>query len=187
MNATKNIVLGVMGKVGSGKTSLIKIIEEKYKIKTFIADDVFKEMKENGEFDEDIDLNSRLFLDTKLQERIRKEYHPKVFNNIKKEIEILKDNGKEYDFIVIETALPSDLFLSICDKTIYIENDEKVKQMRLMNDRNYSISKIKNILESQEYYEKFYKKADYKIINNNDIINLKVEVGFILDEIHSTK
>ena len=29
MNATKNIVLGVMGKVGSGKTSLINIIEEK--------------------------------------------------------------------------------------------------------------------------------------------------------------
>lgn len=187
MNATKNIVLGVMGKVGSGKTSLINIIEEKYKTKKFITDDVFKEMKENGEFDCDIELNSKLFLDNKLQEKIRKEYHPKVFNKIKKEIEILKENGEEYDFIVIETALPSDLFLSICDKTIYIENDERVKQMRLVNDRNYSISKIKNILDSQKYYEKFYKKADYKIENNKDIINLKVEVGFILDEIYSSK
>ena len=69
MNATKNIVLGVMGKVGSGKTSLINIIEEKYKTKNFIADDVFKEMKENGEFDCDIELNSKLFLDNKLQEK----------------------------------------------------------------------------------------------------------------------
>ena len=59
--------------------------------------------------------------------------------------------------------------------------------MRLMNDRNYSISKIKNILESQKYYEKIYKKADYKIVNNKDYNYLKVEVGFILDEIYSAK
>ena len=187
MNATKNIVLGVMGKVGSGKTSLIHIIEENYKTKKFIADDVFKEMKENGEFDEDIELNSKLFLDNKLQEKIRKEYHPKVFEKINKEIKDIKNSGESYDFIVIETALPSDLFLSMCDKTIYIENDERVKQMRLMNDRNYSISKIKNILDSQKYYEKYYKKADYKIINNKDYNYLKVEVGFILDEIYSSK
>ena len=187
MSATKNIILGVMGKVGSGKSSLIRIIEEKYKIKKFIADDVFKEMKENGEFKDDIDLNSKLFLDTKLQEKIRKEYHPKVFEKINKEIKDITNSGESYDFIVIETALPSEMFLDMCDKTIYIENNDKINTMRLIESRNYSMIKIKSILDSQKYYERFYKKADYKIVNDEDIINLKVEAGFILDEIYSSK
>lgn len=182
MNVTKNLVLGVMGKVGSGKSTVIKIISDKYNTVSFSADEVFKEMQENGEFGDNIEINTKLFLDTKLQEKIREEYHPKVFDKIKKNIDKIKKSDKEYDFILVETALPSDKYLMMCDKTIYVENSDKIKSMRLMDGRNYTSTKIKNILDSQKYYEKYYKKADYKINNDTDKTDLIYKIDFVIKE-----
>ena len=154
------MIIGFSGKVGSGKTTLSNMLVDKYNLIKFDCDIIAKELQTKLNFK--ININEQGFIDESEQNRIIDEFHPLVWNRVEQLIENNKNNNTD---IVIETALPSDRFFEIIDISFYIKT-ELVKE-RLMLNRKYTESKIETILDSQKFYEKYYEKCDFVIMNND--------------------
>lgn len=177
------MLLGVMGKIGSGKSTCVKYL---YEIRNFIVydcDSIAKIMIDNNETEYIKSNPVEFFTNENLQEKCRNTLHKQVFNKIFDEYkdEINKNPNVN---AVIETALPNQDFLDMCDKTILIDNDLNTKFELLSENRNYGIGKTKLIFNSQKYYEKFYDKADYKIDNNGTEKDLINKFKGVIDEIY---
>lgn len=179
------MVIGVIGKIGSGKSTCVKYIEEKYGAIVFSCDDIAKELIERDEINYQIKDGSEFFTNENLQEICRIELHPKVFGRINENItNILKESSsKNTKIIVVESALPGPMLFDMCDKVILIESSFEDKVKWLFNGREYGIGKTKLIYDSQKYYEKFYDMADKKIINDGDIDSFKKKIEEVMDEI----
>lgn len=236
------MVLGVVGKIGSGKSAVIEYLQEKYNAISFSCDDIAKEIiREKGLESYE---SEQVFINKNLQEQIRNNFHPLIFlrinenlNNFYNFIEKLntyqtetsdmdtninnflnknyinsKNNFKNikniFDklinaynihnsnknnflnkselLITVESALPSNDMFNICDKMIYIDCPYEMRVKRLKDSRGYSETKIKQIYDSQEYYEKFYAKADFKIYNDGTKDELINKIEEVLNEIYIT-
>ena len=262
------MVLGIVGKIGSGKSTAIEYIKKNYDAIVFSCDEIAKDIMEKGETDYNPGYTGEIFINEKKQEECRTLLHPLVFkriyenickimneNNIKnfsnknnlnenKNIDFLKnDSNLEYKriflnnenisdlkfdnkihsqrneefnninlnfvnelnlknfenknnffnkknylekIIIIESALPSDEMYKMCDKVIYIDSPYEDRVKRLKESRDYPESKTKLIYDSQEYYEKYYNKADYKIYNNGTKEELEEKIKEVLNEIYIT-
>lgn len=179
------MIVGIMGKVGSGKSEVTKLASECFGAKIFICDDVAKEImnEPNSPYKS---IGDKLFTDENEQEFIRTNFHNIVFNRIYENINKIQSKTSippEKQLFVIETALPNEQFIGLCYKTIFVYNDIKVKSKLLKENRKYTDEKIKQILASQKYYEKFYEKADYSIENNGSIEELLEKAYEVFDEI----
>lgn len=179
------MIIGIMGKVGSGKSLCVKYIKEHYDAFVFSCDEIAKELIESGQVDYKIESPRDFFTDERLQEVCREKVHKPVFLRICENINNLsKLYGINEDRLcVIETALPNDMFLNICDKTIYVDNTLEKKIEILKEHRDYTETQTKLIYESQKYYEKFYIKADYKISNNENKEELLEKLKEVMDEV----
>lgn len=177
------MVIGIIGKVGSGKTEVTRYIADNYGFITHICDDIAKEMMNIGDIGYKMSSADEFFINENIQEDVRINVHTKVFSRIYENIDKLKYKYNAENH-VIETALPNDGFMVYCDKTIYVENSLEKKKELLTRDRNYDDERIQNVLESQEYYEKFYSKADYTIKNDGTLDDLYKKVKEVMDEIY---
>lgn len=216
------MILGIVGKIGSGKSTVIDYIKKNYNAIVFSCDDIAKDIIEKGESDYDPGFAGEIFINEKKQEECRTILHPLVFkriyenickimneNNFKNILNInsrnaIKSNKLENNkdlfelcrikenfmnknnLIIIESALPSDEMYKMCDKVIYIDSSFEDRVKRLKESRDYSEAKTKLIYNSQEYYEKYYNMADYKIYNNGTKEELEEKVKEVLDEIYIT-
>lgn len=160
------MIIGITGKVGSGKTTLSNMIADKYDIVKLDCDKIAKELILKNNYKINIDKDG--FIDSLEQERIKKEFHPLVWNDIKIRINNIKNENRKTN-ILIETALPNEEFFNIVDIPFFIKSDNIFD--RLKNDRNYDDEKISNILKAQECYDKYYDKCDFIILNNDDLNN----------------
>lgn len=249
------MVLGIVGKIGSGKSAVVKYLQEEYGAIAFSCDEVAKEIMKEENFN--VADSEEIFINENFSEKIRIELHPKVFSRIFENINILynfleenaldnnenkedisilekklninifsnilnknnflnyyedkeiiknyKNNKivineknenilKKYNFkkknefysilIIIESALPSDDMFKICDKIIYIDSPYEDRVCRLKESRNYTEEKIKLIYDSQAYYEKFYDRADYKVMNDASKDDLRNKIKEVIDEIY---
>ena len=179
-----NMVIGIIGKIGSGKSKCLKFIEElyiDYDIKIYSCDDIAKEIldEDDSKFTFKYLRPYDFFTNEKIQEEVRNDFHPLVFNKIKEEI----DASSKDSINLIETAPPSELFLNMCDKTIYIKSSREDEMGRLKNSRSFTDEQFNVIYNSQEYYEKYYNKADYIIENNGDLDSFKCKIKEVMDEI----
>ena len=265
------MVIGIVGKIGSGKSEVVDYLRDAYGAANFSCDEVAKEiMVEEGY---KIDNKQDLFTNKNILERIRIELHPKVFSRINEYINILnnfykqkesiaekivenmrisgrldkffnfenivdtcdinenKNNKKYYnnllnknnkpenvfsnleqscnfikkrrtyynkknksnlnnileffeDLIIVESALPSEDMFNICDKMIYVDCSYENRVSRLKKSRKYSDEKIKQIFDSQQYYEEFYNRCEYKILNDGSKKELINKVDEVMNEIY---
>ena len=237
------MVLGVVGKIGSGKSAVIEYLQEKYNAISFSCDDIAKEIiREKGLESYE---SEQVFINENLQEQIRNNFHPLVFlridenlnnlynfiekpytnktetsdtdaninnflnkNNIysKNNFENIKNfidksfnihnihNVNKNNFLnkselltTVESALPSNDMFNICDKMIYIDCPYEMRVKRLKDSRGYSETKIKQIYDSQEYYEKFYARADFNVYNDGTKDELINKIEEVLNEIYITR
>ena len=199
------MVLGIVGKIGSGKSAVVKYLQKNYDTIVFSCDDVAKEIMAKGETDYEPGLPGEIFTNEKKQEECRTILHPLVFERINENITNFyiksKENQKENiknknnftnfmnfseKLIIIESALPSDIMFKMCDKVIYIDSPYEERVKRLKDARDYSESKTKLIYDSQKYYEKFYDMADFKINNDGTKEELEKKIKEVMDEIYIT-
>lgn len=174
------MVFGIVGKIGSGKSEIVKYLKDEYNAISFSCDEIAKKIiKENGL---KIYNSEEVFTNTNLQEKIRTELHPLVFKRINENINNFK-NKSELLFI-IESALPSDNMFSICDKVIYVDSPYDMRVDRLKSSRGYDENKIKQIYDSQKYYDRFYDRADFKIDNSGTIDDLINRIEGVMNEIY---
>ena len=168
-------ILGITGKIGSGKTTAVDIIKNKYNVRILNLDDIAKIIIKEKKIE--FKLVEDSFLSSKDLNFVKSTIHPIVWDKVKKEIKNL-NNISDIDFVIIETALPSEVFFDICDNTICIDSKKNIELLK--SNRDYNDKRIKMILEEQKQYEAFYKLCD-KFINND--YDKKEFINVILDSI----
>lgn len=178
------MVLGIIGKIGSGKSACIKYLMKNYNVCVYSCDEIAKEMLNNNETVYEKDEFNDIFTNEKKQKECRSNFHPLVYKKIKNDIlELSKKSEYKNITFIIESALPSEFLYDICDKVIFIDCSDKVKIERLKEKRSYTEEKSKKILDLQKYYDEFYKMADYVILNDTILDEFEKKIKEVMDEI----
>ena len=181
-------IIGITGGVGAGKSQILSYLDEKYKAKVVLADDIGNEVKEPGEEcyekivgllgtgilqdDGTIDkglMAKAIFADKELLKQVNEIIHPAVIGKIRQKA---KDAEKSEvcNLFVIEAALLIGSGLEpMLDELWYIYTDMDVRISRLMSSRGYSAEKCESIISKQLTDEQFRAAADVIIDNSGDI------------------
>ena len=178
----KNI-LAVIGGMGSGKSTVLSVLEREGQYERLemdrIAKDCYKDKALVRElssilpkelFTGEGELNFPLFRALLLKEEayrkaVEKKVHPLVFQ--KTEEAILKAR-KEEKKLAIETALPNEHFLSLCDAVLFVDCPREERLIRLMESRGYDRMVAERMMEAQDI-EKYKERADFVLLNDGDI------------------
>ena len=178
----KNI-LAVIGGMGSGKSTVLSVLEREGQYERLemdrIAKDCYKDKAFVRElssilpkelFTEEGELNFPLFRALLLKDEayrkvVEKKVHPLVFQ--KTEEAILKAR-KEEKKLAIETALPNEHFLSLCDAVLFVDCPREERLIRLMESRGYDRMVAERMMEAQDI-EKYKESADFVLFNDGNI------------------
>ena len=218
-----NLIIGITGPSGSGKSEAISLIiqdlksrdTELFNIFCIDADDVAHQLLKsnlrlkkrlmknfsskillNNKFNNNLDGNNLkinnfeidrkklgeiVFSDKKKLKKLNKI----IFGYIKKEIlNIIKKNKKKYRIILIDapTLIESKLY-KICDKVVLVIAERENRLCRIMQRDKLSKKQADNRLSSQLTDSKYKDKADFIIYNNKDLIYLKNQMNFIINNL----
>ena len=188
-----SVVLGVTGGIGSGKSTVSRILEE-FGAVVIDADKISREVVMPGEkaLEELSEVFGRDILDARGQLE-RKKLANIVFNDNEKlqklngilhkyVAERINDNVKEQQIkrakiIVIDAPIPiKNGFLDLCHRVWTITANRELRIRRIMErsgmSRDEAVSRINSQLDEQEYI----KIADTVIYNNYDYSHLKEDV-----------
>ena len=178
----KNI-LAVIGGMGSGKSTVLSVLEREGKYERLEMDRIAKDCYKDKVFVRELssilpkelftgegELNFPLFRalllkDEAYRKAVEKKVHPLVFQ--KTEEAILKAR-KEEKKLAIETALPNEHFLSLCDAVLFVDCPREERLIRLMESRGYDRMVAERMIEAQDI-EKYKESADFVLFNDGDI------------------
>lgn len=191
-------IIGLTGGIGSGKTTVAKLLESKgYSV--YYSDIRAKEIVNNNAFlkiriiqllgdkayDQDGKYNrkwvaQKIFNNEKLLLELNKIIHPAVRDDFEFWVK-----EQKVDFVFKETALLFELNLDKnCFKTILVTAAESLRIKRVMERDGKTCQEIKNIIQKQMSEQEKIKRADFIIENNTDLENLGKEVERMLLELN---
>lgn len=179
------MVIGITGGVGCGKSSVMKLMNEKYGFLPLEADkighmlmekgqEVYREIVEHfgtGILDGNQNIDRKLlgnivFNDNSELEFLNSLIHP----GVRKYINDIVTNAKPNENFLIEAALLLEAgYRDVCDSIWYIYADENVRRERLKKSRGYTDEKINEIMGNQLSDEEFREKTDIFIDNSSTI------------------
>ncbi len=194
-------VIGLTGGIGGGKSLVANILRDKYKAYILDTDSIAKAQMEPGGAsyqevvayigdgilgpDGRIDrakLASVIFDDMEKRLKINEITHPKVLEQVKDEIQEMKDKGT-VPYLVVETALMIEAgYDYICDEVWYVYAPEEERRKRLKRARNYSDEKIDTIFQNQSKEEAFRKTFSKVVENIGDVSLLEEQVAALLQD-----
>ena len=177
------MVIGLAGGVGSGKSTVLDYLEDKYNFTCVRADLIAKEVMSPGTaqnrklkrilpkecFNSKDEINSAvlsglLFADKNIRDKVNETVHKEVTDRIKK---LIKNNKGT---LVIESAIIYSSGLDrLCDEIWFVYSPKYMRRERLKRDRSYSNKKIDMIFKSQAFDDACKSKADFVIRNKGDI------------------
>lgn len=189
------MVIGIMGGIGSGKSTVLDYLEKKYDALIIQSDLVAKEIMSKGhsvcekvlkvfpEVDRDgyIDrdkLSHIVFQDKEKLEILNQITHPGTIAEICQRIE---NNPKK--LIIVESALLVGSGIEKkCDELwfIYCEKEERIH--RLMKSRGYSRQKALDIINSQPSEEEYNFFADEYIDNTGSEERTQEQIDFAMNK-----
>jgi len=170
------MIIGVTGKIASGKSSLSNILVKKgyylfdsdvqyhklLKTNTKMIDELMKSFGNN--IVEEDGINTKLLLEKINRENIsilNAITHKYVANEIYKTI-------KEHKNVVIEAAIPiSKGFIDVCDIILMTVCDKEIQKKRLLARGKYSEEEIERLINIQQKNVEYIKISDYVIETNN--------------------
>lgn len=180
--------IGLTGGVGAGKTTVLKAMEQMYRVRILIADEIAHEQMEpgtpcyqklreafghcdiwrvNGCIDRP-KLGELLFSDDEQRRLLNGIVHPAVKEYILGEVERERWNGV-YDYVILEAALLiEDHYDALCDELWYVYASPQTRKRRLMADRNYSEQKVEQIFAAQLSDETYRSFCQVVIDNDRD-------------------
>lgn len=187
------MVIGLMGGVGSGKSTVLNYLEQNYLAYIIQTDHVAKEIMEYGheaynkihkEFPSVIEKgkinNAKLaqivFADKEALNKLNSITHPAT---IRETINRIKRSKK--DIIVVESALLMGTGIEeYCDKIWYVFCEKEKRIERLIKDRGYSREKAEGIINNQPTDEQYRKVADEIIDNTYSVNDTKAQIDLLL-------
>lgn len=194
-NRSRNILIGVTGGIGSGKTEVCKVLK-RLGCSIYCADDIAKQLYRTNaalktrllkafgtkvlDSKKDISLLSLrniLFRSKVNQRRVGGIVHPFVVSEIIKRVK-----GNRSRYVVIEAALIFETnFDRFLDYTIMVHSKIRKRIRRLLKRNNLPVREIRRIMSFQMSEREKMKRAD-KIISNDKSLNelrKKVKLTFV--------
>ena len=188
------MIIGVMGGVGSGKSTVLNYLENNYEANIIEADKVAKEvmLPGNDVYNEIVKTFPEVIVDNKIDSKKLAEI---VFNN-KEQLEKLNSithpgavkeivsriKSSKNRIIVVESAiLLGSGVEQYCDELwfVFCNSDTRIK--RLIQTRGYSKEKCISVIESQPADEEYNKAADEFIDNSYSEENTREQIDLILN------
>lgn len=180
------MIIGITGGIGTGKSTVLKILKDRYYFHVFEADKMGHEVIKPGtkahddivnyfgydilKPDEFIDrgiLGEMAFNDSEKLEYLNGIIHPAVIKEIKQRIKRIASNEEDANFVVEAALLFESGFDSICDQIWYVYADNDTRRKRIKEERGLSDEKIDSIISHQLNEEEFKRRADVVLDNSN--------------------
>lgn len=187
------MIFAVIGGIGVGKSTVLRILENSYSIEGCYSDElakglytpgsrVYEELvseigdgiinKESGEL-KTAALADLIFRSSELRSRVNAIVHPAVWALIEERIQRARSVGTD---LAVETALPTTHFIAECDKCIFVYAEREVRIRRLMAGRGYSRNEAVLRLSSQGTEDEFRSMADVCINNSGTVKECEDEI-----------
>ena len=190
------MVIGVTGGVGTGKSTILQILKEKYNAVIIIADDIARDLMMPHEasyeaavryFGEDIltdgpgspidraHLAQIVFHDPEKLEALNHMTHPLVKTKIRSLIDAYQSEGE--NLIVLETAILIRAgYLDIVDELWVVCADYETRVQRLISSRGYTREKTDSIISSQMSDDEMTQYAALVIDNSRSIFSTEEQI-----------
>ena len=185
------MIIGITGSSGAGKTTVCKLLAEKYNIKIIDADGIARKLSKEctdyvkdivQEFGNDIVDEKGRLRRKKLAEIIyldkekRQQLNQCTFKFIKKEIEVQIKKANE-EIIVIDAPLLFECELDkMCDKIIGVVSKKELQLDRIIERDNVGYEHATMRLKAQPDDAFYKRKCDIIIKNNGNIEDLKKQI-----------
>ena len=177
----KHLVIGITGGVGSGKSTVLKILSEIFGARLLRADDIANEMlapggptwrfykdrlgdaviKEDGTLDRAA-VARQLYADPDFVQEVNAFVHPRVKDRIRRRIA-----RSRQPLVLVESALMKEGSLAdLCDEIWYVTAPHEVRTARLMADRGYPRERCEQIMDLQRSDDEYAALAD-RVIDNS--------------------
>nr|WP_302689805.1 dephospho-CoA kinase [uncultured Eubacterium sp.] len=188
------MIIGVMGGVGSGKSTVLNYLENNYEANIIEADKVAKEvmLPGNDVYNEIVKTFPEVIVDNKIDskklaeivfndkeqlEKLNSITHPGAVKEIISRIKSSKNR-----IIVVESAiLLGSGVEQYCDELWFVFCNRDTRIKRLMQTRGYSKEKCISVIESQPADEEYNKGADEFIDNSYSEENTREQIDLILN------
>lgn len=188
-------IIGVTGGVGSGKSAVLTVLEEKYGAYVCQLDTVAKELQKPGSTclekivalfgrrilrkDGKLDrqkLSREVFGNQEKLKRLNEIVHPEVKAWVCADIERRKKEDRK--LYVMEAALLLEAgYEPLCDEIWYIYAPKEVRIKRLQESRGYTREKTEKIVASQLDEAMFREKCTVVIDNSGTFENTERQIG----------
>jgi len=196
----KNFTVAITGGIGSGKSTFSEFLREKDHPVIF-ADDLSKELlKNNKEVKKEIVelfgssaykgsqinsdfLSKEVFSDPLKLQKINSILHPRVIEQIHREVEELKKNN---NLVFVEAALVYEANIEkLFDYIVLIAADEEIKKQRTIDSKKFSSAEFNRRIKNQIKDEEKGKRADFIFFNNSTTNDLKIKSDLLLMTLNS--
>ncbi len=177
------MVIGVIGGVGAGKSTVLERLRAQYGFQIYRTDDMAKSLYHKGSpvfaaltellgediLTEDGDgfqlaaFAERLYSEPRLRKKVDGIVHPAVWHAVH---QLVRKGKKEGARLVVETALPNAAFLADCDEVWFVYTERETRIRRLMENRGYSREKAEAILAAQPEDDEYAALSDFVIDNS---------------------
>lgn len=189
-------IIGLTGGIGSGKTSVAKLLEEKG-FPVYYSDDEAKNIvnKDSALKEKIIELlgieayidgvynrkyvAEKVFNNSELLEQLNHLIHPAVRIDFENWVE-----AQNSEYVFKETALLFELKLNQqCYKSLLITADDNLRIKRTMDRDGKTYREVEAIIQKQMPEKEKCKLADYIIYNNSDFESLRIATEALIEEL----
>lgn len=185
-------VIGITGGIGSGKSTVSRIMSEKlnapildadkisrqamtspeiiFKIKKFFGEVIF----DNPELINREKLSNIVFSNEEKLLELNKIIHPYVMQEIAKKV---YEMAQENEYILLDVPLPNEDFINLSNAIIVVVANEENRIKRVMKRSGLSEENVKKRIAKQMNTENYIKLADFVIKNNGTMDELMNKIN----------
>ena len=194
-------VYGITGGAGTGKSEVIKMLQQNFGGCVIMSDEVARELMQKGNIsyqliveyfgrdilmdDGEIDrkkLADHVFNNKEALEKLNSMTHPYVKDEIQKLIAEAEASG-ECRFVALESAILLECgYEDICDEFWYVYTKPEIRRQRMKETRNYSDEKVDSVMRNQQPDEVFFEQCSFVIKNNTTLSDVYAQLKEKLDQ-----
>lgn len=194
-------VYGITGGAGTGKSEVIKMLQQNFEGCVIMSDEVARELMQKGNIsyqliveyfgrdilmdDGEIDrkkLADHVFNNKEALEKLNSMTHPYVKDEIRKLIAEAEASG-ECRFVALESAILLECgYEDICDEFWYVYTKPEIRRQRMKETRNYSDEKVDSVMRNQQPDEVFFEQCSFVIKNNTTLSDVYAQLKKKLDQ-----
>lgn len=189
-------IISITGGVGTGKSEVLRILQEEFGADIIMADKVAHQLMEPGKKGYNrvvaafgtsflnaggsIDrqkMAELIFGDRESIEKMNSIIHPMTWKEIQYAIA-----HSDKELVVVEAALFDEEHNTMFDEIWYVFTEQETRIQRLMLGRGYTREKCLEIIGNQVSEEEYRAQADHVIDNNGTVEKIRFQIEGILKE-----